>query len=92
MIVRISGEAQYEVPDEDGPELHELDAAVVRAVHEGADADFTSAFGALVARVREAGTPLAEDDLRGSDAILPPADITLAEVGPEFDAEGLIPD
>ena len=42
--------------------------------------------------MRDRGTPLGEDDLRGSDVILPPSDISFAEAGREFTGEGLIPD
>ena len=36
--------------------------------------------------------PLAEDELEGSDLILPPSDISLAEAQSEFTGVGLIPD
>ena len=34
----------------------------------------------------------ADDDLSGSDLILPPADITFDEASEEFTGDGLIPD
>ena len=33
-----------------------------------------------------------EDDLEGSDVILPPPDLSFAEAASEFTGEGLIPD
>jgi hypothetical protein len=42
--------------------------------------------------VREVGTPLADDELEGSDVLFPPADTTFAEAQHEFTGEGLIPD
>jgi PspA-Associated protein len=42
--------------------------------------------------VRSHGTPLGEDELEGSDVILPPADVSFAEASREFTGEGLIPD
>jgi len=42
--------------------------------------------------VRSSGTPVGEDELFGSDVILPPEDITFAEAANEFTGEGLIPD
>jgi hypothetical protein len=42
--------------------------------------------------VRTEGTRLAEDDLRGSDIILPPADQSFVEAGTLFTGEGLVPD
>lgn len=91
MIVRISGEDQYRLADQDG-RLQELDHAVVAAVGAGDEAAFRSAFDELLAYVRSNGERLGEDELAGSDLILPPADITLAEAGEEFTGEGLIPD
>jgi hypothetical protein len=38
------------------------------------------------------GRRVADDDLQGSDCILPPADISFAEAGADFTGEGLIPD
>jgi len=90
MIVRVSGEGQYRI-DDAGERLHELDNAVVAAIQAGDEAGFRSAYDALLAFVR-AGTELAEDELEGSDLILPPPDLSLEEAEREFSAEGLIPD
>jgi hypothetical protein len=90
MIVRISGEDQYRLEGVDG-RVNELDNAVVAAVEAGDEQRFHSAYDELLAFVRE-GTPLAEDELEGSDLILPPADISLAEAQGEFTGAGLIPD
>jgi PspA-Associated protein len=91
MIVRISGEDQYRLASEDG-RLHDLDNAVVAAVQAGDEDAFHSSLGALLDYVRSSGSRLADDELLASDLILPPVDITLAELGEEFTGEGLIPD
>lgn len=91
MIVRISGEDQYRLADQDG-RLQELDNAVVAAAGGSDEATFRSAFDELLGYVRSNGERLGEDELEGSDLILPPADITLAEAAGEFTGEGLIPD
>ncbi len=91
MIVRISGEDQYQLDGEDG-RLNELDNAVLEAVHAGDEQGFRSSYDALLAFVRDHGTPLADDALEGSDLILPPPDISLAEAQGEFTGAGLIPD
>ncbi len=91
MIVRISGEDQYRLDGENG-RLNELDTAVVAAVEAGDEPRFHSAYEELLAFVRTQGTPLAEDELEGSDLILPPVDISLAEAQGEFTGVGLIPD
>jgi hypothetical protein len=92
VIVRISGEGQYEVADGDMTRLNELDNAVVAAVEAGDEARFGDTFSALIAFVHERGSALADDDLRPSDVIFPPGDLTLAEAAQDFSGEGLIPD
>lgn len=91
MIVRILGEGQREVADDALDSLNALDAAVEAAVEAGDETAFASALAALLDAVREAGQPLADDDLSDSDLILPPADATLAEVREMLGDEGLIP-
>jgi hypothetical protein len=92
MIVRISGEDQYELDDEDAAKLNELDNAVVAIVESGREDGFAEAYGALLGFVRSHGKRVADDDLQGSDCILPPADISFAEAGADFTGDGLIPD
>lgn len=91
MIVRISGEDQYRLDGEDA-RVSELDNAVVAAVDAGDEQGFRAAYGELLAFVRDHGTPLTEDELAGSDLILPPPDISLSEAQSEFTGAGLIPD
>jgi hypothetical protein len=92
VIVRIFGDQQYRLADDQHPPLNDLDDAVVAAVEAGDEGGYRSAFDALLAFVREQGTPLDEDELIGSDVLLPPADLTLEEAGREFTGEGLVPD
>jgi hypothetical protein len=92
MIVRISGEDQYELPDSGAARLNELENAVTAIVDGGSEDGFDEAFGALLEYVRSEGRPIAEDELESSDVILPPADLTFQEASKEFTGEGLIPD
>jgi PspA-Associated protein len=92
MIVRISGERQYELADEEQARLNELENAVVSAVEGEREDGFAESFEKLLGYVRERGTPVPDEELEGSDLILPPADLTFAEAGREFTGEGLIPD
>jgi PspA-Associated protein len=92
MIVRISGEDQYRLADDAGARLNELENAVVAVVEGGDEGGFAPAFGALLDYVRANGERVGDDELEGSDVILPPADVTFAEAGSEFTGEGLIPD
>lgn len=92
MIVRISSEGQYRLDDSAKPRLDELDEAAHAAVDTDDEASFAASLAALLDFVRTSGEPLADDDLEGSDMILPPADISLAEAKAEFTGDGLIPD
>lgn len=92
MIVRISGEDQYRLDDDDARQVNELEKAVVAAVQNEDQATFGSTFAALLDYVRDRGSALAADELEPSDVILPPADVTLAEAAREFTGDGLIPD
>jgi hypothetical protein len=91
MIVRISNEAQYELSDDDVAELNELDNAAVACCECDDEPGFHAAFEKLLAFVRSRGRPVEDDDLRGSDLILPPTDVSLEEAKAEFSGEGLIP-
>lgn len=91
MIVRISTEDQYELDDAHAERLNELDNELV-AVVEGADESrFRELFDEMLKLVRDNGTVLADEDLRDSDVILPPPDLTVVQAAEEFTGEGLIP-
>jgi hypothetical protein len=90
MIVRIATEGQYRVADGQLTRLKQLDDAVVRAAESGDHESFEQRFGELLEFVRS-GELLDDTHLEGSDAILPPPDVTLAEATRGFSGEGLIP-
>jgi len=92
MIARISGEGQYRLGDDDAQRVDELRGKALAVVDSGNEEGFADAFGALLDYVREHGTLLGDDELEGSDVILPPADFSFEEAGREFTGEGLIPD
>ena len=92
MIVRVSGEGQFRLPDEDAERLNELDNQTVEAVEAGDEARFAELFGEMLELVRRDGQPLGDDELEESDVILPPPDTSLDEAAHEFTGEGLIPD
>jgi PspA-Associated protein len=91
MIVRISTEGQYELGEDAVAELNELDNAAVVACETADDGQFHEAFGRMLDFIRSSGRRLGDDDLEGSDLILPPPDVTLAEARAEFTGEGLLP-
>ncbi len=90
MIIRISGEGQYEIDDATLARLNVLDADVEAALAAD-DAEFATALAALLALVRESGTEVAADSLVESDVILPAADATAADVRAVLRDDGLIP-
>ena len=92
MIVRIAMEGQYELPDDAYEELNRLDNETVAAVENDDEAAFKKSFGALIDYVRSNGTPMEAEYLHGSEVILPPADLTLAEAEADFTGDGILPD
>ncbi len=90
MIVRIMGEGQYEMPDESLERLNALDDALEAALAD--EQVFPAALAALLANVRDAGTPVPDDELVESQVILPAAESTADEVRSMLTDEGLIPD
>ena len=92
MIVRISTESQYRLPEDAAEELNALDNDVVAAVEAGDEDRFHEIFEQMLDLVRRAGDPLGEDEIEESSVILPPPDTSFVEAAAEFTGEGLIPD
>ncbi len=92
MIVRISGEGQFKLPDDDAERLNELDNSAVAAVEAGDEGKFQKLFDEMLSLVESDGEAVAEDELVESDVILPPRDVSFDEAAGEFTGEGLIPD
>lgn len=92
MIVRISGDGQYRLPDADAEALNELDNQAVAAAQASDEAKFDETWQKMLALVEEHGEELSDDELVESDVILPPRDVSFEEACAEFTGEGLIPD
>jgi hypothetical protein len=92
MIVRISGEGQFRLPDEDAGRLNELDNRAVAAVEQGDETGFRELWSQMLELVASDGNEIGEDELVESDVILPPRDVTFQEAQGEFTGDGLIPD
>jgi PspA-Associated protein len=92
VIVRISGEGQFKLPDEDAGRLNELDNRAVSAVEQGDETGFKELWSQMLEIVASDGNALDEEELVESDVILPPRDISFDEARGEFTGEGLIPD
>jgi hypothetical protein len=91
MIVRILGEGQLELPESAAEELNRLDAALESAVERNDEEAFRPALAALLAKVRQVGSPAEADDLRPSELIIPRQDASMDEVRKLLTDEGLIP-
>jgi hypothetical protein len=92
VIVRIASEGQFKMPEEAVDRLNALDNRAVAAVEAGDHGQFQDLWGKMLELVRSEGKPVDDDELVGSDVILPPADTTFQEAAAEFTGEGLIPD
>ena len=91
MIVRISGEGQFEVPEQFVAELNDVDETLAQAVAAGDEVTFRTALTTLLDRIRTVGKALPDESLLPSDAVLPAAGSSLAEVVAVLGDEGLIP-
>jgi len=92
VIVRLSGEGQFELPDGDADRLNQLDNRAVNAVEQGDETGFRELWSQMVELVSGDGSRLPDDELVESDVIMPPRDITFEEAKGEFSGDGLIPD
>ena len=92
MIVRLMGEGQWRVDDSVAARLNELDENLSKAVDAGDEAALWHGLQALAETVRSSGEKLDDADLRPSDAIIPPEDLSLDEARELLEGEGLIPD
>ena len=91
MIVRLMGEGQWRVDDARAGRLAELDAETERAVEQGDEHALQAALGAMAALIR-GGERVPDDHLGVSDAVVPPADLTLEEARQIIQRGDLIPD
>jgi hypothetical protein len=92
VIVRISGEGQFKLPDADADRLNELDNRAVNAVEQGDETGFRELWTQMLEIVASDGNAVDGDELVESDVILPPRDISFDEARGEFTGDGLIPE
>jgi hypothetical protein len=92
MIVRLMGEGQFEVDDEVAKGLNDLDEQAAQALEAGDEARLSELLRRMAEAVRTNGARVPDEALEGSDAIVPPDDLSLEEARQLFEDEGLIPD
>lgn len=90
MIVRISGEGQFRMPEESTQRLNELDAALDRALADGDDA-FGTYLEQMLRFVRNNGEELEAEEFATSDCVLPAAGTPAEELLELLTSEGLVP-
>jgi hypothetical protein len=92
VIVRLMGEGQFEIDDEVAKGLNDLDEKAGEAVERGDEEELRVLLERMAEAVRTNGSRVPDDDLRASEAIVPPDDLSLDEARQLFEGEGLIPD
>jgi chromosome condensin MukBEF complex kleisin-like MukF subunit len=92
VIVRLMGEGQFEVDDEVAKGLNDLDEQAAQAVEAGNEEQLAGLLRRMADAVRMNGARVPDEALDPSDAIIPPADLSLDEARQLFEDEGLIPD
>jgi hypothetical protein len=92
VIVRLMGEGQFRVADDELERLNELDNQVVQAVEANDEQAVRRLLATMASAVREKGERLPDEALDPSDLVIPPDDLTLDEAHELFSGEGLIPD
>jgi hypothetical protein len=92
VIVRLMGEGQYQVDDSLLQQLNDLDDKATAAAEADDEVALDQALDEMFELVKRDGTPLADDDLSTSDALIPPSDLTLEEARQLLTEEGFIPD
>jgi hypothetical protein len=88
MIVRISGEGQYELDDSAAHRLEALDDRLTDALHAGDEQGFHQHLHEVIAFVREEGKAVAPDQVVPSQVIIPPDDVTMSEAQTFFLDDG----
>ena len=92
MIVRLMGEGQYRIDEDLRSRLNELDTKAAEKIDQEDEPALDQILDEMAQLVRDEGERLPDDDLTGSDLIIPPSDLTLEETRALFSDEGLIPD
>lgn len=92
MIVRLMGEGQYRVPDACLVRLNALDDDAMTAIDANDEPELARLLSTIWKLVRAEGSPLPDDDLSASDALVPPDDLSLDEARRLLGDDGFIPD
>jgi hypothetical protein len=86
------GEGQYRIDDSVLEQLNELDARATAAADADDEESLDQVLEQMFELVKDKGTPLGDDEVLPSDALVPPSDLTLEETKELMTDEGFIPD
>lgn len=92
MIVRISEEGQYQVPSALFDELNAIDNRIVELVAKGKEEEYRAELSNLLKCIRSNGKKLDDNEIKESDVIVPPEDLSLEEARQIFTGDGLLED
>ncbi len=87
MIVRVSGQGQYELDDDAQHHLEALDKDLTEALHNRDEHAFHSLLSQVIEYIESHGQPVPHDRLVGSNVVVPHADISLDEAASYFTDE-----
>ena len=90
MIVRISGEGQYDLDDDAVRRLDKLDTDLTDAIDNSREEEFSKLLRETVEFVRSSGKEVSDDQILPSEVIIPPEDVSLEEARAFFTDEGLM--
>ncbi|MHB1500552.1 MAG: PspA/IM30 family protein [Candidatus Dormibacteria bacterium] len=88
LVVRIQGEDQYRLNVAERPQLEPLDKALSAAIAAKDEAAYATALSGMLNFVRSHGSRVPEDQLVGSDVMLPSEDMTLDEATALMSGDG----
>jgi hypothetical protein len=92
VIARLLNEGQYRIDDVLATKLDEIDDKAVAALNADDETELDRRLDEMWGLVQAEGERLPDDDLRPSDLIIPPSDLTLEETRRLFSEDGLIPE
>ncbi|CAD7771149.1 hypothetical protein FHEFKHOI_01196 [Candidatus Methanoperedenaceae archaeon GB50] len=92
MIIRLMGIGQYELDEEYIDDLNRIDNTLVEIVENEDHERFEKTYPELIKYVQKHGRPLPDEEIRESDIIIPPDDLTLEEAKKIFTGEGILED
>lgn len=90
MIVRILGEGQFRLDDNQISKVNKIDNQIVEHVQKSNQAEYRQDLARLISTIKELGQPVDPVEILPSDIIIPPEDLSLEEARKVFCEEGLI--